>query len=165
MTAPARGQRGRAVALAGLTGLVLGGCAGGPGASHPLDLIGCWYFQRDARAEELRLPWGVRLSEAPIEGWPALQQLEGVRVASTLTGEGDLDHPFGFWRPLGADSITIGYPGGGGLTLRLEVDSVSLTGTAHPVGDAMSLSGADRPITPVTLERASCPEADPDRDR
>lgn len=123
------------------------------------DLAGCYYFERDAAAEQLRLPWGVRLLDRPLEGWPAIQQLEGVRVASTLTAQGDVDHPFGFWRPLAGDSVHIGYPAGGGLSLRLAVETGGLAGTARPVGDARPLAGAaDRPLRAVSLMHARCPE-------
>lgn len=142
--------------------LVAAACASAcasTGDAPPADLAGCYYFDRDAAAEQLRLPWGVRLLDRPLEGWPAIQQLEGVRVATTLTPDGDVDHPFGFWRPLAGDSVHIGYPAGGGLSLRLAVEAGRMTGTARPVGDALPMGGAaDRPLRTVSLMHARCPE-------
>ncbi|HUE77535.1 MAG TPA: hypothetical protein VMM83_06295 [Longimicrobiales bacterium] len=135
------------------------GCASTGDDEPPADLAGCYYFERDAAADQLRLPWGVRLLDRPLEGWPAIQQLVGVRVATTLTADGDVDHPFGYWRPMGQDSINIGYPAGGGLSLRLAVEPARLAGTARPVGDALPLDGvANRPLRTVSLTHARCPE-------
>lgn len=150
------------IATTAASTFVAAACASGCASTDdapPADLAGCFYFERDAAADQLRLPWGVRLLDQPLEGWPAIQQLDGVRVAATLTGEGDADHPFGYWRPLGEDSINIGYPAGGGLSLRLAVEPGRLTGTARPVGDALPLDGAgERPLRAVSLMRARCPE-------
>jgi hypothetical protein len=122
-------------------------------------LTGCWYFERDDVARSLRLPWGLRVLPDPLEGWPALQQRDGVRVASTLTVDGDRDHPFGYWLPLGEDSVEIGYPGGGGYVLRLAAKDARMEGTVGPVGDVL-MPGVDGPPdpSPVVLTRALCPE-------
>lgn len=141
--------------------LLASACASTGSANAPERLAGCYYFLQDATAESLRLPWGVRLVDEPLDGWPALQQLEGVRLATTLTPEGDEDHPFGYWRPLEGDSVQIGYPAGGGLSLRLmpEPDLAHLEGIARPVGDVRPLDGDAAPgPTPVRLMRARCPE-------
>lgn len=134
--------------------------SGGENGDAPADLAGCYYFERNAAAGELGLPWGVRLLDRPLEGrWPAIQQLEGVRHATTLTAEGDADHPFGFWQPLPGDSVRIGYPAGGGVSLRLAAANERLTGTAQPVGDAMPLGGGAPPSERmIVLTHARCPE-------
>jgi hypothetical protein len=123
------------------------------------DRTGCWYFERDADAEALRLPWGVRLLPDSLTGWPALERLPGVRRATTLARPGEeAGHPFGYWRSLGGDTVEIGYPAGGGLLLQLEGDTAHLTGTATPVGDAVAPGAAPPRVRPVTLTRARCPE-------
>jgi hypothetical protein len=163
MRAPRRTRRGPHLSAALLAAAIMSACATTP-ESVNLDIAGCWYFERDAAAEALRLPWGVRLLPDSLTGWPALGQLPGVRRATTLAGPGEeAGHPFGYWRPLGADaptrdSLEIGYPAGGGLVLRLDGGPTHLTGTATPMGDAMAPGAAPPRVRPVTLTRARCPE-------
>ena len=135
----------------------VGGCATTgqtpEGAVDP----GCYYFDQQSQgARELRLPWGVRLMEQPLEGWPALAALEGVRTATTLTGTAEQNHPFGYWRPMEADTLLVGYPGGGGVSLHLVPSEDGLEGIARPLGDATL--AAERPRYAVRLTRARCPE-------
>jgi hypothetical protein len=120
---------------------------------------GCWYFERDAAAEALQLPWGVRLLADTLSGFPAIQQQPGVRRAQTLLGWTEsAGHPFGYWRPVGADSLEIGYPAGGGLLLRVAAGAERATGTARPVGDILRPDGAPLPGEQrVALVRAACP--------
>jgi hypothetical protein len=149
--------------LAAAAVLLASACATTPdnGEAHP---TGCWYFERDAAAEALRLPWGVRLLPDSLTGWPALERLPGVRRATTLAAPGDeAGHPFGYWRPLAGepstrDSLEIGYPAGGGLVLRLGGGIDRVTGTASPVGDAVAPGAAPAQVRAVTLTRARCPE-------
>lgn len=124
---------------------------------------GCYYFEQDAGARDLNLPWGVRFEDGPLEGWPALSEQEGVHPASTLRQEGETDFPFGYWAETHA-GIEIGYPGGGGLVLELtweggqEGKHRTLVGLARPAGDAMPPGGASaRVLYTVRLERAQCP--------
>lgn len=129
-------------------------------APAPEPLAGCYYFERDTVAERLRLPWGIRLQSDTLTGWPAIQQLAGVRRASTLVGPGEeQSFPFGYWRPLNADSLEIGYPAGGGLVLELAVASERLVGTARAVGDVLPPPGqtVEPPRDPVLLLYARCP--------
>lgn len=144
-------------ALAALA-LVAGACASTGQNADPAELAGCYYFDQDDVARDLRLPWGFRLQGRSLsaEAWPAVGQLEGARVASTLNARAEADHPFGHWQPLAGDSILVGYPGGGGLSLRLAPVTDGLGGTAHPVGDATL--ARDRPAYAVHLIRARCPE-------
>ncbi|HSJ06382.1 MAG TPA: hypothetical protein VK936_06760 [Longimicrobiales bacterium] len=152
--------------LAALLGAVVLGlapaCATTP-ENGEADRTGCWYFERDAAAEALRLPWGVRLTPDSLTGWPALERLPGVRRATTLAGPGDeAGHPFGYWRPLAGDSRTpdsleIGYPAGGGLVLRLHGGTDRVAGTASPVGDAVAPGAAAPQVRRVALTRARCP--------
>lgn len=137
-------------------GALAAACATAAQAGDPAALVGCYYFDQDQVARDLQLPWGVRLTDRSLEGWPALQPLEHVRVASTLTGRDEADHPFGYWRPLAADSILVGYPAGGGLDLHLAPGGDGLVGTARPVGDAGL--DADRSPRPISLLHARCPE-------
>jgi hypothetical protein len=129
-------------------------------------LAGCWYFEQDAVARELQLPWGVRLMDRPLDGWPALERLDGVKLAATLTRGGDRDHPFGYWRlfPRG-DSVHLGHPGGGGFAVDAGVVPnddgwPELAGAARPTGDVMPAPGdeATRAARSVRLTRARCPE-------
>ena len=138
--------------------LMAGACASTGQSADPAELAGCYYFDQDDVARDLRLPWGVRLQgqTLSVEAWPAVGQLEGARVASTLNVPAEADHPFGYWRPLAGDSILVGYPGGGGLSLRLGRVTDGLGGTAHPLGDATLAS--DRAAYAVHLLRARCPE-------
>jgi hypothetical protein len=150
------GLRGAASAL---LPLVLSACATTqPGGPPPL--AGCWYFERDAAAERLQLPWGVRLLEDTLTGWPALQQRPGVRRALTLLRPGEEEpFPFGYWLPLGSDSVEIGYPAGGGLLLELAVSAERLSGGALELGDAQPPPAGPRvrPRHPVSLAWAACP--------
>lgn len=136
-----------------LPALLVSACASSPeGAAQ--ELSGCYYFERDATARELNLPWGVQLTDQPLEGWPIGQQ-EGVRRAVTLKGpDQTADFPFGYWQAK-ADSVRLGYPGMGGFLVDLAVEEQALEGTARPVGDA----GVDeeRPVHPVRLTLARCP--------
>jgi hypothetical protein len=158
----------RAVRLlaAGLVVLGAASCATTPPAA-PAVPFGCWYFERDAAAERLNLPWGVRLLEDTLTGWPAIQQLPGVRRALTLIDHGETAaHPFGYWRPVGDDSLEIGYPAGGGLLLRVDAAEASaepgaarLEGTARATGDLLrpdAPAADDRPAQRVVLVRAAC---------
>jgi hypothetical protein len=138
-----------------------GGCVSTPGLS-PGEVTGCYYFERDEVAQSLHLPWGVRLQEDSLTGWPAWDRQPGVRRAVTLVGVGQTAaHPFGYWRPLDGDSLEVGYPAGGGLVLRLAVEPPGLTGSARPVGDVLPPSGQrPQPVTyPVALLHARCPDA------
>lgn len=164
---------GRWASTAAALGLVLLGsvaCGGSREPAPPVlaaagpELTGCWYFEQTPTG--LRLPWGVRLTDRRLEGWPALNRLEGVRLATTLTAEKEQNHPFGYWRDLAAaDSLEIGYPAGGGLVLELEVQQTDpgrwpvLKGLARPVGDAVALGEdpAERAARPVRLTHAACP--------
>ena len=128
-------------------------------------LLGCWYFDQEAPGEQPSLPWGVRLSPDSLEGWPAVQALEGVRRAATLTPGGSRDFPFGYWRPSAAgDSLDLGHPGGGGLAVDLAIPArdaspPELTGTVQAVGDVLQ-SGDSRladQARPVRLTSARCP--------
>lgn len=145
----------RNAGAAGLTVLAAACASAGQGSDSAV-APGCYYFEQDDVARQLQLPWGIRLLEGPLEGWPAVQQYEGARLATTLTGQDEADHPFGYWRPLDGDSILVGYPAGGGLSLRLVSDSGRMTGTARPVGDATL--EAQRPSYPLRLVHARCPE-------
>jgi hypothetical protein len=158
----APGRRGFVVAARlGLVSLLVAlGCATGNRRLQPEELAGCYYFQRDTVAESLRLPWGVRLRDVALEGWPAQADREGAREATTLTGRSEVDHPFGYWAPLPGDSIEVGYPAGGGLLLQLGVVDHDLAGTARPVGDVLQpgQEPGPRPSRNVRLVWARCPE-------
>lgn len=137
-----------------LLALVAGACASTPDGSAQ-DLAGCYYFEQDATARELNLPWGVRLSTDSLSGWPALQQQPETYAAETLVRpQVTRDHPFGYWQARG-DSVRIGYPGMGGFSLNLAVEDTVLAGSARPVGDA---GLGERPSHEVRLVRARCPE-------
>lgn len=158
-SAPVHGRpRAWAVPVTALAaGLVLGGCASAPEPLEARELEGCFYFDQSMQPDSVRLPWGVRFSEDPLEGWPALAGREDVFVAATLTVDGDQDHPFGYWSP-SQDSVTVGYPAGGGLVLELEVGDTALAGLARPLGDARAFGSADPEPVAVRLTRARCPE-------
>jgi hypothetical protein len=153
---------GNAVATATViaTSLLAGACAGMPEHSEPGPVLGCHYFVQDQAARDLQLPWGVRLHDDALTGWPAIQQRDGVRRATTLTGTGEVDFPFGYWIRTAQDSIELGYPGGGGLLLELAVADTTMRGTARAVGDATPPPAAAPAETrhDVELVRARCPD-------
>lgn len=155
-------RAGRAARLCAVAVVLMlaSACASTPDPA-PDRLTGCYYFEPDATAQRLRLPWGVRLLADTVEGWPAVQQRAGVRRAVTLMAPGEeATHPFGYWLPLKGDSLEIGYPAGGGLVLVLAAGPTHLTGTVTPVGDALP-PGAQDPhprSEPVSLLRARCPQ-------
>lgn len=134
--------------------LALTACASAPNGD-PQEIAGCYYFQQDATAEALNLPWGVRLTTDSLTGWPPIDQQPNTHRAVTLVGPNEIaDFPFGYWQALPGDSVTIGYPGMGGLVLELSRANGVLEGAAHPVGDAGL--GA-RESHPVRLSLARCP--------
>lgn len=140
--------------------ILIAACGGMPERTDPRPLVGCHYFVQDHVARDLQLPWGVRLLDQPLEGWPALQQRPDVRKATTLTGHDEVDFPFGYWVVTADDSLEIGYPAGGGLLLDLAIRDGAFHGHARPVGDAVPLPGtitAPRPH-PVQMVWARCPE-------
>lgn len=146
------------LALALLLALVASACATTQ-EGDAQSMEGCYYFQQDETARELNLPWGVRLTTDSLTGWPPLEQEPGVYEAVTLRGpDRTTRFPFGFWQSLPGDSVRIGYPGSGGFSLDLAVESDALVGVAVPVGDA-----GLGPRTPraVRLDRARCPEQPP----
>jgi hypothetical protein len=136
------------------------GCASMGEQSDLLPIPGCYYFVQDEAAGELHLPWGVRLTDEALDGWPAIQRRGDVNRAATLTDQGDVGFPFGYWILAGADSVEIGYPAGGGLLLDLAVENGALRGTARPVGDVLPPPGPvpERVTHSVALTRARCPE-------
>lgn len=139
-----------------LAATALMACASTPGGAAQ-ELAGCWYFEQDATARDLNLPWGVRLTADSLTGWPGVHERPGTRTAITLVRPGETaGFPFGYWRALPGDSVRIGYPGMGGFALDLVVSDGALTGQARPVGDAGL--GERRP-SPVRLARAGCPDA------
>jgi hypothetical protein len=146
--------------LAALVAAASGACARQPEHPDPRPLLGCHYFTQDQGARDLQLPWGVRLTDRALEGWPAIQQRHDVMQATTLTGTAETDHPFGYWIRTASDSIEIGYPGGGGLVLELALDSGAFHGVARAVGDALEPLAVSNgtPTRPVQLVRARCPD-------
>lgn len=132
-------------------------CVSTPPQPPMTDPVGCWYFDRDQAATALNLPWGVRLSADTLTGWPRIEARGVARVAATLNPEGEADHPFGYWMTVPDDSIEIGYPGGGGLVLRLARGEMAMAGSARPVGDVLVPGAAPAPLRPVRLTRAQCP--------
>lgn len=142
-------------ALALLAALAAGACASTPGGAAQ-EVAGCYYFEQDATARQLNLPWGVHLTADTLSGWPPIDQEPDTYTAVTLTSpERTDDFPFGYWQARGADSIRIGYPSMGGFVLDLAVQDSQLVGTATSVGDA---GLGDRPTHTVRLDRARCPE-------
>jgi hypothetical protein len=157
-TAPQACCHRATVLLAAVT--LAAACGGMPERSDPRPLVGCHYFVQDDVARDLQLPWGVRLLDRPLEGWPALQQRPGVMQATTLTGHDEVDFPFGYWVVSAEDSLEIGYPAGGGLLLELAMINGAFEGRARPVGDAVPAPGvvAGQRAHPVRLTWARCPD-------
>ena len=141
------------IRLATCAVIALPACVSAPAAT-PADPVGCWYFERDAHATALNLPWGVRLLENELADAPAH---EDARAARTLHADGEAEFPFGFWAPIAGDSIVVGYPAGGGLVLRLAGGDTSMHGIARPVGDVIVPGATARADRPVHLSRAQCP--------
>lgn len=138
-----------------LVAAAAGACATTPNGVAQ-DVAGCYYFEQDATARQLSLPWGVQLTADSLTGWPPIDQEPDTYTAVTLTSpERTDDFPFGYWQARGVDSVRIGYPSMGGFVLDLAVQDSQLVGTAQPVGDA---GLGDRPTHTVRLDRARCPE-------
>lgn len=136
---PPRGPAAGFVAVAAAS--VLLGCAAVLGSGpDPETLAGCYRFERNAGAEELRLPWGLLLRAEPLEeGWPLMERFDDVYTALTLESASRwIDHPFGYWRPVEGDSLQVGHPGGGGIVLVLAPrEDGGLTGRGRDAGDAV----------------------------
>ncbi len=150
----------KVVLLAAMASLVAA-CAGALVKARPIvPAVGCYQFEWGRGASRLGLPWGLVLEDRPLEaGWPPLAGREGVRRALTATSPTEReDHPFGYWLPSGADSIEVGYPGGGGVVLALERRGQNLFGQGRPVGDAVrpGESPALRAPVPVVARRVLC---------
>ncbi len=151
----AAGAAGLAVASVAL----LGACASAETKLSAQEIAGCYYFERTPAADSLGLPWGVRLTDRPLEGWPAMAP-RNPKLATTLAPGGDQDFPFGYWLVADSDSLEIGYPGGGGIVVHVAPEGQELIGSARPVGDALppgALPGSPATRT-VTLKHALCPE-------
>jgi hypothetical protein len=147
---------GASVLLPGLAA-AMSGCASAPEPLSAQELEGCFYFDREQTGDgSMRLPWGVRLLPDSLEGWPIARRGD-VRVAATLTADGDTDYPFSYWLP-SEDSVMIGSAAGGGVLLELEVGEAALQGTALSLGDARGLDAREPEPVAVRLIRARCPE-------
>lgn len=159
MRSPTTSRLATAAAGTLLAGTLLAGCASAEKRLSAQDLAGCYYFEQDSTARALNLPWGVRLTDEALEGWPAIAQRHPKR-ATTLTPAGDEDHPFGYWLVTRSDSVEIGYPGGGGLVVRVAPHGQRLEGSVRAVGDALRPPAARRVprSQPVRLNHALCPE-------
>jgi hypothetical protein len=161
MSTANRGSRVARVATAtALAATVTPACAAPPEQPDPRHVVGCHFFVQDTVAERLQLPWGVRLLDQPLEGWPVIERRGDVRVATTLTGREELEFPFGYWIRTHSDSLEIGYPGGGGLLLVLELENGAFRGVARPVGDALEPPAIlpERRELAVRLTWARCPD-------
>ena len=146
------------IALAGAA--VALSCASTPDWGAPFP--GCYFFEPGRAVETYRLPEGVRLTDRPLEGWPTVPRSGDAKVATTLTGAGETDHPFAYWLEQPGDSVVVGYPLGGTVVLDLRVGDGVLEGTVRSVGDIMPYGGASAPDPiPVRLERGHCPDAGP----
>lgn len=154
----------RAAGVVALLGaVVVTGCAAALASGpDPGELAGCYRFERNAGAEELRLPWGLLLRTQPLEeGWPSMQRFDDVHAALTLESASRwVDHPFGYWRPTEGDSVEVGHPGGGGVVLVLapEPEGDGLAGRARDAGDVIR-PGQDVPgraSHPVRLSAVEC---------
>lgn len=135
-------------------------CGPPPEPPEPRHLVGCHFFVQDDIARDLQLPWGVRLLDQPLEGWPGLERRGEPQQATTLTGQDEREFPFGYWIRTAEDSIEIGYPAGGGLLLELELENGAFQGIARPVGDALEPPAAvpEPRRHPVRMTWARCPE-------
>lgn len=138
-----------------LLALTVGACVSTPNGDAQ-DLAGCYYFEQDATAQRIGMPWGVQLTADSLTDFAPLDQQPDTYVAVTLHGpERTRDFPFGYWQKREADSVRIGYPSLGAWSLDLTVEEGRLIGTAQEVGDA---GLAERRSYPVQLQRARCPE-------
>lgn len=131
------------------------GCASTGDSVPSGELVGCYYFEQDAAAREMRLPWGFRLMDEPLAGWPRMAEQDAWAAETLVDEDTTRDSPFAHWQVLPGDSIRVGHPGGGGWSLTLAPTETGLAGTARPVGDA---GLGPRPLRDVTLLRARCPE-------
>lgn len=137
-------------------------CSMAPPPSSVPALAGCYYFERNDTARNLRLPEGIRLTERPLEGWPAIMQRGAVKVALTLTGQGPADYPFGYWLLEDDGSLEVGYPAGGAILLELVPTRDRLEGTARAHGDTERFGQENETPQEMTvrLDRGACPDTD-----
>ena len=161
-TGPDSGKRGplgrtRAVVASAAAAAVLTACSGMAAGQAPVP-GSCYFFEQTEETASLRLPQGIRLTDRPLEGWPAIMQRGEVLEAVTLTRDGPADYPFGYWLQ-DDEGVEIGYPAGGGIVLELQPDGGALEGTAAAMGDARpygeSQDGPGR--VSVRLEPGACP--------
>lgn len=148
--------------LCGLATLPIPACAHRGEASSAVreeGIIGCYRFtESDDGGGVPGLPWGIELLADSLTGWGAQA---GAFVAHTwLAPDQVADHPFGYWRPISADSIRTGHPVGGGFDLVLgEDEDGGLSGWGRAVGDALPVgaAGGAVPQKPVRAVRVVCP--------
>lgn len=142
--------------------LLVGGCATTAEGMTEGVLPGCYYFEQNAEARQMNLPWGIMLTQEKLEGWPPLTTSRtGVKKAVTLQATGPQDFPFGYWDDVEHDGkVEIGYPAMGGFVMMLEHDNGTLRGSITPLGDALPLGGktTTRTSKTVSLTRAQCPD-------
>lgn len=157
------GGRGLAVLLFVSLAAGVAACASPPAEEEgPASLTGCYRFERGDGSDALGLPWGIVLEDEELEGeWPIVDEFDRVREAGTLQSPSErTDHPFGYWRVTEEDSVEVGHPGGGGVTLVLGSDEEALVGGGRSAGDALAPgdeSGARRTYM-VRAVRVECGE-------
>lgn len=158
-------KRGRGLAAALVLSLAAGVSACAPPPAEEGDtasLTGCYRFERDEGSDALGLPWGIVLDDEELDGeWPIVDEFDRVREAGTLQSASErTDHPFAYWRVTERDSVEVGHPGGGGVTLVLGSDEEALVGGGRSGGDALAPgeeSGARRTYN-VRAVRVECGE-------
>jgi hypothetical protein len=137
--------------------------------ARPQRLAGCyrlelWPGEAGPEVERRRAAWGtapiVRLDTTALTGWPAVtQQYSNAFVAHSITErDGVQDHPFGYWRFMGHDSLFVGHPGAlAGVSMEVAIEGQNLRGEIRSFTDVLS---PDRPSTstsPVLAHRIECP--------
>lgn len=143
---------------------MIGGCgvARTQEAEMPIQerVAGCYRLELQGDPTGWRLPSGIVLEAEPLAAWPHLERRYGtVFVARTLADSGKLvDHPFGYWRPLGHDSLFVGHPGAfAGLSMELELVGKDLAGQITAFSDVEEEGQPSRAAAAILARRVDCP--------
>jgi hypothetical protein len=137
---------------------------------QPRRVAGCysltlWPGESGPEMERRRAAWGsaplVKLDTVALVGWPSVTQRYGQAFAAqSITDAGRIqDHPFGYWRFMGSDSLFVGHPGAlAGVSMELVIRGQDLGGEIVSFTDVPREGRPSTAKSPVLARRVTCPD-------